>query len=470
MPTVSKNIFWSTIAALMQIYSGGIIFILMAKMMPINDFGLLSFGFSFGTLLATCMDFGQSLMIMKDYPEKKFDPNHYVLNSMAQKIVYGTFFIGAFFLFLYIFYEGVWVKVGTRFIIFAIISAFVLYFQAILRIKNKFKEFSTSMIIYALVVTGIVIGYFLGYLDLLGFIRYLIYCKFLQAVFSAIMCKEIFQKKWFDLTIQKHLLKNSWSFGAHFIFGTFYFTTDTQIIALLLEAKDVALYQSIFRIIYIFLIVSDITSNVLLPYLSSKYAKRENIDKLSGNIMYLLLIIGCGLFLIFTSYYKEIINILYTPEYILAYPIVIPLSLVILLRTASSIYGTLLTISNNQTNRVKVVFASMILSIALNFTFIPYMGIVAAAWISVFVHFAIFMGYYFYSRKDFPNITMITRENISVLAITGIISIISNVFFSNNFVFTTFLVVVWVLTVLNLIVKDNKTVIIKEILNDKGVI
>ena len=98
MPTVSKNIFWSSISAFLQIYTGGIVFIIMAKMMSINDFGLLSFGFSFGTLLATCLDFGQSLMIMKDYPQQKFQSQSYVLNSLAQKVVFIIFF-GAVFLF-----------------------------------------------------------------------------------------------------------------------------------------------------------------------------------------------------------------------------------------------------------------------------------------------------------------------------------------------------------------------------------
>lgn len=469
MPTVSKNIFWSSISAFLQIYTGGIVFILMAKMMSINDFGLLSFGFSLGTLLATCIDFGQSLMIMKDYPQQKFNSHGYVLNSLAQKGLFVLFFGALSMVYLNVFYEAEWVTIGNRFIIFAILTAYVLYLQAILRVKNKFKESTISIVLYALGISVVVLLYYYGKLDILQFITLMIFGKLAQLLATIFMCKEIFQKKWYDGKIQNYLMKNSWSFGAHFIFGTFYFTIDTQIIALLLEAKDVALYQSIFRIIYIFLIVSDVASNVLLPYLSSKYANKEDIDELSSNILYLLLIIGSALFLVFTLYHKEIIAVLYTDEYKQAYPLVLPLSIVIILRTAASIYGTLLTISNNQANRVKVVFISMLFSVGLNFVLIPNLGIIAAAWTSVAVHIILFGGYYFYSKKEFPKIDLITKENLGIIGITALIFILSNILVHNNFIYSSLFFAIWCFLAVFLLIKHQKALIIRKILKDKGV-
>ncbi len=469
MATVSKNIFWSSVAAFLQIYTGGIVFILMAKMMAINDFGLLSFGFSFGTLLATCIDFGHSLMIMKDFPQQKSDPHIYVLNSLAQKGAFALLFVLVFALYLYFFYTGEWVSIGLRFILFAVVAAYVIYLQAILRVKNKFKESAWSMIVYAVVISCAVALFYFDKLNTLQFITVMIYCKILQLIVTVRMCRDIFQKRWFDTKIQNYLIRNSWSYGAHFIFGTFYFTIDTQIIALLLEAKDVALYQSIFRIVYIFLIVSDIAANVLLPYLSSKFVKEEAIDSLAGNILYLLLIMGCALFLIFTSFYQEIIAILYTEEYIQAYPLVLPLSIVILLRTAAASYGTLLTISNNQTNRVKVVFVSMLLSIGLNFVFIPILGIIAAAWVSVVVHLILLGGYYLYSKQEFPKINILTKENMSIILITGGVFLFSNVLFNDSFVMSCLFLIVWGLIMFFLMKRHKKMSVLNLILKDKGV-
>ena len=150
MATVSKNIFWQSIAAFLQIYTGGIVFILLAKIMSMEDFGILSFGFSFSTLLSTCLDFGQSLMIMKDYPQKLFPSGEYVLNSMAQKIVLIVVFCSLFMGYLLFFYTGEWLVIGQLFILFGIVSADVLYLQAVLRVKNRFKDASLSIITYAL--------------------------------------------------------------------------------------------------------------------------------------------------------------------------------------------------------------------------------------------------------------------------------------------------------------------------------
>ena len=470
MPTVSKNIFWSTLSAFLQIYTGGIVFILMAKVMPIDDFGLLSFGFSFGTLLSTCIDFGQSLMIMKDYPQDKYNAHSYVLNSLSQKIIPILVFGFLFLLYLHLFYDGEWVSIGNRFILFAIATAYVLYLQAILRVKNKFRESSFSMMVYAIAISVIVVLFYLNKLNTLQFITFMLYGKLFQLCFTIVLCKDIFQRKWFNKDIQKYLLTNSWSYGAHFIFGTFYFTIDTQIIALLLEAKDVALYQSIFRIIYIFLIVSDIASNVLLPYLSSKYANKESIDQLSGNILYLLLIIGCALFLIFTSFHTEIISLLYTNEYIMAYPLVFPLSMVIMLRTAASIYGTLLTITNNQINRVKVVFMSMVVSIILNFSLIPIIGILASAWVSVLVHIVLLGGYYYYSKAEFPEISFFTKENNTIILITAAIFLLSNIVFKNSLVLSCILLLLWALIIGYTMRKHKKIATLTQILKDRGVV
>lgn len=469
MSTVSKNIFWSSIAAGLQIYTGGVIFIIMAKMMSIHNFGLLSFGFSFGTLLATCLDFGHSLMIMKDYLRKQFKPDSYVLNSMAQKAILVLFFGVVFFLVLNTFYELEWVAIGNKFLIFAVLSSYVIYLQAILRVKNKFKLSALSITLYAILISIVVLLYYFDKLTILNFVTCMIYAKLIQLILSIVLCRDIFHKNWYNHTIQKYLVKNSWSYGAHFIFGTFYFTIDTQIIALLLEPKDVALYQSIFRIIYIFLIVSDVATTVLLPYLASKYTKEEKIDELSTNILYLLLIIGGGLFLILTSFYKEIIDILYSNDYRLAYPLVIPLSFVILLRTASSIYGSLLTISNNQINRVKVVFISMLTSIVLNFLLIPVFGIVVAAWISVVVHLIIFFGYYYYSKKEFLGINFMTFENICILVFTLFVFILSNIVFSYNTLLSFLFLLIWGVGIYFFLKKHKKLIIIKEILKDKGV-
>ena len=85
------------------------------------------------------------------------------------------------------------------------------------------------------------------------------------------------------------------------------------------------------------LVFSEIVSNVLLPYLSFKYYKNENLSELISKIFLYLLIIGCSLFLLFTSFKTKILEVLYTPEYQKAAILVLPFSIVVILRTISSL-------------------------------------------------------------------------------------------------------------------------------------
>ncbi|KAG1650675.1 putative low-salt glycan biosynthesis flippase Agl15 [Nymphon striatum] len=201
---------------------------------------------------------------------------------------------------------------------------------------------------------------------------------------------------------------------------------DTQIISLYLGATDVALYQSVFRIILILLVFSDIVSNVLLPYLSYKYHQKENISELVSKIFLYMLIIGCSLFLAFTSFKISILELLYTPEYVQAAVLVLPFSIVVILRTSSALLGNILTISNRQVYRVLTVGVSLVVSIVLNLICIPKYGILSAAWVSVVVHVVLFGMYYFYSQKEIPSIKLASTYNLIVLAATGLIYAIIN--------------------------------------------
>src|SRR5690606_17751860 len=127
-----------------------------------------------------------------------------------------------------------------------------------------------------------------------------------------------------------------------------------------LGAREVALYQSIFRILLILIMISEMISNVLLPYLSYKFIKSENISRLVSDFFLFLLVLSCSMFLVFTTFKNEIVLILYTDEYLNALPIVLPLAIVLIFRTIASVFGNVLTVSNNQKYRVITVFISMI--------------------------------------------------------------------------------------------------------------
>ena len=470
MPTVSKNIFWSTLTSILQLYTGSVVFIVLAKLMNIEDFGILSFGFSLAALVAIAADFGFSLMIMKDYPQQQVgERQNYLANSLMAKMVLSLGSSLVFFIYLFSFYAGDWLLVGLLYTLIAVAQSFVSYLQSLLRIENRFQKYTETVAIYALVVTLCVLGYWLYDIELLTLVWGLLACRLTQLVWTFFLNRNAL--KGFSLNAEKikSLLISSWSFGLHMLLGIFYFMVDTQIISLYLGAEDVALYQSVFRIVLILLMFSDIVSSVLLPYLSFKYHKQEDISQHVSKIFLYLLIIGCSMFLLFTAFDAQILELLYTPEYLGATVLVLPFSIVIVLRTVSALLGNILTISDKQVYRVLTVGISLVVSLVLNFICIPKYGIEAGAWISVIVHLILFGLYFFYSKQVVPSISLLGFSKMTILFTALIIYFTIHFLTDGGYVVVGLGVIFWIVAV-HLVMRQNQNYsFFRQILGEKGV-
>ncbi len=469
MSTISKNILWSSATSLLQVYTGSVVFIVLSKLMSVEDFGILSFGFSLAIILIVCSDFGFSLMLMKDFPKYVLDHAKYVSNSLFVKASISTVVIVFSFFYLYYLYESKWIIVGGLYVLFGIASSFIVYLQSLLKIQNKFHKFTETTIIYAIGVTLVILTYWLIDMSLVMLAFSLLICRILQLLWSGYLCRKSFNFLAFDFNMQKSLFKKSWSFGLHTILGIFYFMIDTQIISIYLEAKDVALYQAVFRIILVLLIATEMLSNVLLPYLSYKYAKGENIAPLVPKLVLYLTILGCSMFLLFTTFGSFIIQVLYTKEYLFAVSLITPLSIVVIIRTVCSLLGNILTISDNQVYRVITVFVSLIVSLILNFILIPRYGIIAAAWTSVLVHLCMFGMYLYYSKKEIKGIKFFSTDSILVLLVALVIFLVIKVILPGASLTQVLAIVFW-LGIIYFIMKRNKNLnVLLKLLKDKGI-
>ena len=444
MATVSNNILWSTLTSVLQLYTGSIVFIVLAKLMSVNDFGILSFGFSLSAIVVIVADFGFSLMLIKDYPQQ-LARSSYLFNSLIAKalIALGTIIIVG--LYLLFFFDADWLKVGAIYALFALVASFIIYLQALLRVQNRFKRYTGSNIVYAVTITICVLVYWWFQISLIALVFCLLLAKLIQLMWLLALCRSTFVQFAYSGTKVGKLIKQSWSFGVFNILGIFYFMVDTQIISLFLTAKDVALYQSVFRILLILMLLSDIISNVLLPYLSFKFYKQENISELSSKIYLYLLLVGCSLFLAFTTFKTELLQLLYTPEYLEATVLVLPFSIVLILRTVSTLLGNILTISNKQVARVVTVSLSLVLSLVLNLLLIPKYGIVAAAWTSVLVHIILFGLYAMFCRKELKGLSIFSFWALVSMLFSGFLYYLINHLYPHNYWIIVLSMTGWIL-------------------------
>ena len=215
------------------------------------------------------------------------------------------------------------------------------------------------------------------------------------------------------------------------------------------------------------LLFSDIVNSVLLPYLSFKFYRGEDLTQLVSKLFLFLLIIGCSLFLLFTTFKVEVLTLLYTPAYQKAAILVLPFSIVVIIRTVASLLGNILTISNRQISRVVTVGISLSMSLILNLICIPKFGILAGAWISVSVHIILFAMYMRYSRLELPQTRFFSKQGVLVLlAALGLYFLID--YTPGNYWVVLLAVFIWLGLVFTIMKTNGNYVFLSKILKERG--
>ena len=161
MNSLFNNIFLSISSYGIKLISTVLIYIVFANILIVSDYGLLIFGISFSGIMIVISEFGFSLMAQKDIPQKSFDLNIYVFNSLIQKIYFSiiSFLIG--FLYLYLIVDSSNFFVGLIFLLNAIVTAYVMYFISVFKAKNFFRiELKSSFIFFLFIIIILILNNF----------------------------------------------------------------------------------------------------------------------------------------------------------------------------------------------------------------------------------------------------------------------------------------------------------------------
>lgn len=463
MFSLKKNLILSLLTSVSRLFSGAVVFIAFARLLSVSDYGKLNFGISFAFLVVAVSEFGYSLMALKDIPQQIFKLEQYVFNSMLQKIAMSgiTFLVGIIYIFST--QSDLNIKVGVIFLVFGILFSFVSYYISVFRARNFYiYESFLSFVYTGMLFIVVIVAYFIA-LDIITISILFCVIRGIQLVASVLLysikvreCKKVS----IDNTIQKYLLRNSWVFGIHYIMGIAYMNIDTQILTIYSGDKSVGLYQAVFRVISIFFIVSDVVVNVYLPYLASIFHidRLKDAQNISSLLIKYLFFIGCTAFIFVISFSSELITLLYGEKFLPALVIVPWLGVVLIFRMFGGIYGTLLTISNNQKERVLGIGISLCVSLLLNLLLIPRFGIWGAAVASVVTHVVLHLFYFIFVYRIFKNWLFSKKNIVSLFAAIAIGYSVSS-FGSDSLVFKSVTFALWVVvgSAITISLKELKT-------------
>src|SRR5690606_15711583 len=114
----------------------------------------------------------------------------YISNTLILKIIISSCSAVLFMFYLLLFYSEEWVIVGGLYILFAIVASFTGYLQALLRIQNKFDKYTETTIIYAVIVTVIIVWHYFFSLNLIQIVLGFLIGKSFQLIWSLFVCKK----------------------------------------------------------------------------------------------------------------------------------------------------------------------------------------------------------------------------------------------------------------------------------------
>jgi len=225
-------------------------------------------------------------------------------------------------------------------------------------------------------------------------------------------------------------------FGFHLIFSYLFFQIDTLLLAKFKGDYSVGIYQSVFKLVMLPLVIPDVFINAFLPTLSRYFFENKSEWIKLGSIMgRILFIFALPISVVMFFYAKEIINLVYgLKNYQDAVNVFRIFGLIILVRFLLEPFALMLTTSDRQIVRLITVVAATILNVSLNYFMIPKYDTFGASVVSLTVNTFVGIVYFFVLKNDFKSWLLNIRNVVALISVYSI-GFIFSVFIHLNFIF-----------------------------------
>jgi O-antigen/teichoic acid export membrane protein len=185
-------------------------------------------------------------------------------------------------------------------------------------------------------------------------------------------------------------------FGFHLFFSYLFFQLDTVLIAFFKGDYEVGIYQSVFKLIMLPLVLPEILMNTLLPVLSRLNREDEYQWKRVGYLMNKILIsVGLPISIVMFIFSDQIIHVIYgADQYADAIPVLRIFSVILLVRFSLETFALMLTTSNRHKVRMYVVIAAALINLVLNIIVIPNYGVYGASVVALITNLFVAISFF----------------------------------------------------------------------------
>lgn len=377
--------------------------IYLARYLGVSDFGVLTFGISFTTIMGVTADLGLSILAVREIARDKSISSGYTGNLIVIKLVLSSITMGLIALFMNLFnYPTQTIQVVYLLGFWMVFTSFTQLFYSVFQAYEKMEYQSIGTILYSILLfSGVFYGIFsnfsiqwfaLIYLIVSGVV--LFYTIF---IYLARFPRPNLQVNW---NFWKSKLTLALPLSIASIFSTIAFRVDTVLLSLFQGYVVVGLYTAPYKIIEVLLFIPSVYSAVIFPVLSRFHvSSKESFQLIYVKSIKYMIILGLPLAAGVTILSQDIILLLYQSAFsgsVVALQILIWTVPLLLLTTS---FGIILISMNKQVLAIRLTFIYMIFNIGVNLAVIPQFSYLGAAVVTVLTELVNFVMLFYYLSK-----------------------------------------------------------------------
>jgi O-antigen/teichoic acid export membrane protein len=361
---------------------------MLMRYLPTEQFGWYVTTIGFLGFIGILIDFGLipvTAQMLSEHPQRK---QEILSNLLGLRITTAGFFLLLTPLISFLFPYPIEVHIAIAiscisFFCISINQIFTGYFQTKMQmIVPVIGEFVSRITLVAGLALGIIFSTtFLGVMSIIT-LAGVMYTLTMGIIFYK---DKVLHFAW-NMSVWREIALKSWPITVAVIFNVLYLRSDTVILSLFRDQIEVGIYGAAYRVIDIIAQTALMIMGIMLPLLTSAYAKRLT-DEFHGrfsqsvSIMALLgLPMVAGLILLG----HPIIEFIGGTRYTESGTILQILALALLGIFLGSIFGHMAVATNTQQRTLWIYALTAVLTLTGYFIMIPRFGIYGAAWMSVF--------------------------------------------------------------------------------------
>ncbi len=467
-----RNIFYKVLSEATK-FLPALLFIYVARKLGSEDFGKLSFAFSFTGMCILVADFGLNRLLVRNVSRQKELTEEYVANIYVLKVILSSLCVIVMALFV------VLAGYTEEMITIVMLFAGTMFFKSLLEVScavfNAHEQMDKEAILKGinhilLFICGAVVlamGYGLFELSYVFLVVYLV-----SSIFGCYIVSQCIShiRPCFNLRFWYYILKESLPIALTVIFGVIYVKVDIVMISLIRDDNvEVGWYSAAVRIIDLLHIIPAIIASAIFPIFSILHSDSIGFlgDVYKTTFKYLLvtaLPIVVGTLLLS----GRVIDLVYGEEYIKAVPALRILVCSLIFVFVNYILLNILVAADKQKINAIVTGICLFVNISFNMCLIPCYGYLGAGYATVITEIVLFaLSWYFVTKYICKvNIIAVLAKPLVGVAIMGVFVVLTTSKLNLAFIIIiSALIYFTCLLLFRFFTKDDKLILLHLLVN-----